>query len=365
MPEEAPDQHKSLNSWEDGFQRPAYDELHPEVECCPESISVGKDATVLDIMHLHNMVLLDKKMRLHSASVNPEVCDFASLLTLEQQRTYDILLNKKYSVRVPITTYDNPLVDQVRSDAIVSEFESNYLVIDQCPYQSDEYKGLCRLFFVLRPQQHLLQLILSGPTQSKRLDTSNARMNREVDLKVFNIDKINPNPLGDQELDSNYAENYDDRMRQQGLLHEAMIREKSRIALSVIEVVRQLKEKFTGRIYDDFYYFGTPVFAFDQSYGYSRIHLAPTRELMLQQSSTARLNVMYGYLQENIPRFSGAPALLEHWSDLVRKVVVIQGYCRRRTFKVKRLVAAAKANRDLIANQARDGAWQALQSKIQ
>ena len=83
------------------------------------------------------------------------------------------------------------------------------------------------------------------PTYAKEGDQRNARMNREVCLTSFNIDKVNP--LGDATEDMSLEE-----MRQ---LEQ---QERWRIALCLVEIIKRIKLNFTGNIYNDFFHLGEP-----------------------------------------------------------------------------------------------------------
>lgn len=191
------------SSQEDEFSkiitRSTIGDLMPELEMNVENMHESftpAGQTADQIMQNFTLFLLNKKLGLYMERVKSGVLNLGHLVSYDSKLAFDIMLNRK-QLRFPIYNNDHPLIDQVRSDAIVANFEEKFLILDQSPYKTDEYKGISRVFFILKPKQHLLQLVVFGPTQKSCMDQRSARINREVDLRVFNVDKINPNPLGD------------------------------------------------------------------------------------------------------------------------------------------------------------------------
>ena len=73
-------------------------------------------------------------------------------------------------------------------------------------------------------------------------DQRNARMNREVCLTFFGIDKVSPFKIAG------------DSSKEQTRLIE--FQERWRIALSMVEIIKRFKLNFTGNLYNDFFHVG-------------------------------------------------------------------------------------------------------------
>lgn len=209
--------------------------------------------------------------------------------------------------------------------------------------------GLCQLIFLLLPTSHSLQLQLyQMPDDSYQSGNSanspdpdgqpTLRMNREICLTTFKIEKpLLFRPEGG--LASSSHVQYGAEKNAQ-LLRESK-RELKELqqaaAYKVLKVIRRMKKKFSGDIYDDFYSYGAPCSTADTRWKRLAVHLLPRPELEQMIRSNLMHTIQVKYYQstayvhaEQLRRQVKKKAPLEKTvDDQLRSIVLLQRTVRK------------------------------------
>lgn len=178
-------------------------------------------------------------------------------------------------------TEDDPAdLDEQRAAALAAFYDFPQLQIDQCPYESEHY-GLCQLVFLLFPSSHSLKLLLFQ-LQSDDGSEHVLKMNREVSLNFFKIlTPLMANPADlfkhDEEL-TPLDEREKDRIKKEQAAK--LERQRRDLVRQVLTVIRKIKARFSGNIYDDFYNFGSPCSTVMNDWAKLAIHLLSREKLV-------------------------------------------------------------------------------------